>query len=314
MLSNIIIEQDANILNSHRLEQKWRLKPVKITFIGLGNMGLPMAQNLLHAGHQLILYNRTYDKAASLIAQGAEFAQTPREAAAGDLVITMLSDDTALEQVVMGADSIVQGMPTNGIHISASTISVEMAQKLSAVHEKQEQHFISATVLGRPDAAKAAKLRIILAGPETARQRVIPVLQALGQEIFQIGDVGASGNVAKIGVNFLIASMLEALAEAQLMVGKHGVEPAVFMNVVNALFQSPVYQNYGAIMTERRFEPAGFKMKLGIKDVELARQAAKAVNAPLPLGDLMQSHFAKGMAQGYGDLDWTALIRCLEEL
>lgn len=217
-----------------------------------------------------------------------------------------------MEEVVKGPNGILNGLPENGIHISASTISVDLARKLSIAHAERKQHFVSATVLGRPDAAKAAKLRIILAGPEQVRQRVIPVLAALGQEIFEIGDHGEEGNVVKIGVNFLIASMLEALSEAQLMVEKHGLEPARFMDVVNALFQSPVYQNYGAIMAEQRFEPAGFKMKLGLKDVELAIKAAQSVHAPLPLGQLIHNHFSVGMARGYGEMDWTALIRCLE--
>ncbi|WP_010502689.1 NAD(P)-dependent oxidoreductase [Paenibacillus elgii] len=286
---------------------------MEVSFIGLGNMGFPMAQNLLQAGYELIIFNRTPEKAEPLMHQGARYAGTPLEAAKeSNLVITMLSDDAALEEVVMGPNGILNGLPEKGIHISASTISVDLARKLSTSHAERKQYFVSATVLGRPDAAKAAKLRILLAGPEQARQRAIPVLAAMGQEIFEIGDHGEEGNVVKIGVNFLIASMLEALSEAQLMVEKYGVEPARFMDVVNALFQSPVYQNYGAIMTEQRFEPAGFKMKLGLKDVELAIKAAQSVHAPLPLGQLIQNHFSVGMAQGYGEMDWTALIRCLE--
>lgn len=286
---------------------------MKISFIGLGNMGIPMAQNLLKAGYELIIYNRTYEKVKPFIDQGARYASTPLAAAReSDIVITMLSDDAALEEVVMGPNGVLNGLPEKGIHISASTISVNLARKLSTAHAERKQYFVSATVLGRPDAAKAAKLRIILAGPEQARQRAIPVLTALGQEIFEIGDHSEGGNIVKIGVNFLIASMLEALSEAHLMVEKYGVDPARFMDVVNALFQSPVYQNYGSIMTEHRFEPAGFKMKLGIKDVELAIMAAQSVHAPLPLGKLIHNNFAEGMARGYGEMDWTALIRCLE--
>ncbi|WP_440111246.1 NAD(P)-dependent oxidoreductase [Paenibacillus sp. QZ-Y1] len=286
---------------------------MKVSFIGLGNMGLPMAQNLLEAGYELTIFNRTPEKVEPLLKQGARYAETPLEAAKeSNLVITMLSDDAALEEVVEGPNGVLNGLSENGVHISASTISVDLARKLSAAHAERKQHFVSATVLGRPDAAKAATLRIILAGPEQAKQRVLPVLTALGQEIFEIGDHGEEGNVVKIGVNFLIASMLEALSEAQLMVEKHGIEPARFMDVVNALFQSPVYQNYGAIMAEQRFEPAGFKMKLGMKDVALAIEAAQSVHAPLPLGELIHHHLYEGVARGYGELDWTALIRCLE--
>ncbi|WP_342440436.1 NAD(P)-dependent oxidoreductase [Paenibacillus sp. FSL L8-0436] len=286
---------------------------MKVSFIGLGNMGFPMAQNLLKAGYELIIFNRTPEKVEPLMKQGARYAETPLEAAKeSNLVITMLSDDAALEEVVEGPNGVLNGLPEKGIHVSASTISVDLARKLSAAHAERKQHFVSATVLGRPDAAKAAALRIILAGPEQARQRVLPVLTALGQEIFEIGEHGEEGNVVKIGVNFLIASMLEALSEAQLMVEKHGIEPARFMDVVNALFQSPIYQNYGAIMTEQRFEPAGFKMKLGMKDVALAIEAAQSVQAPLPLGELIHHHLHEGLANGYGELDWTALIRCLK--
>jgi 3-hydroxyisobutyrate dehydrogenase-like beta-hydroxyacid dehydrogenase len=289
------------------------MQPMKISFIGLGNMGLPMAQNLLKAGYELVIFNRTPEKVEPLIKQGARYVQTPLEAAKeSNLVITMLSDDAALREIVEGANGVLNGLSENGIHVSASTISVDLARKLSALHAERHQHFVSATVMGRPDAAKAATLRIILAGPEHARQRVLPMLTALSQEIFEIGDHGEEGNIVKIGVNFLIASMLEALSEAQLMVEKHGIKPSRYMDVVNALFQSPVYQNYGAIMTEQRFEPAGFKMKLGLKDVALAIEAAKSVQAPLPLGQLIHQHLSEGITHGYGELDWTALIRCLE--
>ncbi|MEK3964829.1 NAD(P)-dependent oxidoreductase [Paenibacillus sp. FSL H7-0323] len=286
---------------------------MKVSFIGLGNMGLPMAQNLSKAGYELVIFNRTPEKVEPLMKQGARYAKTPLEAVKeSNLVITMLSDDAALKEVVEGPDGVLNGLSENGIHISASTISVDLARKLSVSHAERKQHFMSATVMGRPDAAKEAKLRIILAGPEQARQRVLPVLTVLGQEIVEIGDHGEEGNVVKIGVNFLIASMLEALSEVQLMVEKHGIDSSRFMNVVNALFQSPIYQNYGAIMSEQRFEPAGFKMKLGLKDVALAIEAAKSVQTPLPLGQLIHHHLSEGIANGYGELDWTALIRCLE--
>ncbi|WHY20405.1 NAD(P)-dependent oxidoreductase [Paenibacillus sp. G2S3] len=286
---------------------------MKISFIGLGKMGFPMAQNLLEAGNELIVFNRTREKAQPLIDQGAHYSETPLEAAQkSDMVITMLSDDAALKEIVEGPNGILNGLSEKGIHISASTISVELARKLSAAHAERKQYFVSATVLGRPDAAKAAKLRIILAGPEQARQQLIPVLEQLGQEIFEIGDYSEEGNVVKIGVNFLIASMLEALSETQLMVEKYGIESARFMDVVNALFQSPLYRNYGAIMTEQRFEPAGFKMMLGLKDVALAIEAAQSVQAPLPLGQLIHHHLSEGIAHGYGEMDWTALIRYLE--
>ncbi|WP_208589245.1 NAD(P)-dependent oxidoreductase [Gracilibacillus suaedae] len=287
---------------------------MKISFVGLGNMGIPMAENLLNAGHELTLYNRTYKEIESFDNQQVTYAKTPLEAAReSDITITMLSDDKVIEEVALGKNGILHGLPSNGIHISASTISIEMSKKLTEAHQSKSQYFLSATVLGRPDAAKAAKLRVLLAGPKEARDQSIPVLEALSQEIFIMGDDPATGNATKLGVNFLIASMIESLAESQLLVEKYGVTSKNFMEVVNALFQSPIYQHYGSMMVKKQFEPAGFKMNLGRKDVQLAIDAASSVQSPLPLAELIHGHFSKGINQGYGELDWTALIKCLKD-
>ncbi|MDX8044990.1 NAD(P)-dependent oxidoreductase [Gracilibacillus sp. S3-1-1] len=287
---------------------------MQLSFIGLGNMGLPMLENLLKAGHQVTVYNRTYKEVAPSFQNQVNYASKPKEAAQqSDFIITMLSDDEAIEQVVTGENGILAGLPHDGIHLSASTISVDMAKKLTELHQQNAQHFLSATVLGRPDAAQAAKISVLLAGTKKARERALPFLEAVSQEIFIIGDRAEAGNTVKLGVNFLIASMLEALAESQLLVEKYDVDPGTFMDIVNSLFQSPVYQNYGAMMVNKQFDPAGFKMSLGRKDVQLALNAANAVDSPLPLAELIQQHFSKGVEQGYGDLDWTALIKCLED-
>lgn len=281
---------------------------MKIAFIGLGNMGLPMAQNLLKAGYELTVYNRTKAKAEPLQSQGAKVADTPRQAAEGaDVVISMLSDDAALEQVVFEEDGLMAGLREQGIHLSMSTIGVDMACKLKRAHNERNQTYLSAPVMGRPDAAQAAKLRILLAGPESARKQVLPIVEKLGQEVFEISEESEQGNVVKIAMNFLIASMLETLAEAQALVKKNGVDMYTFMSVVNGFFQSPIYKNYGAIMTDQKFEPAGFKMRLGLKDVNLALHAAQNVGADLPLGELIQRDFIHGIEEGRGEMDWTAI-------
>ena len=282
---------------------------MKIAFLGLGNMGTPMATNLMDAGYGLVLYNRTAQKAGAFLERGARLAETPRETVTGcDIAITMLANDDAVEQVVFGSDGLIHGLPENSIHISSSTISVDLARKLSSEHESRNQDFVSAPVIGRPDAAKAAKLRILLAGRETVRKKVMPVLECLGESIFEIGDECEKSNVVKLCNNFLLVSMLDSIAEAQALVERYGINPSDFMDIINAFFQSPVYKNYGAIISERRFDPAGFKLKLGLKDVNLVLQAAQGVGAPLPLGEAIRDHFELALENGNGELDWAALL------
>ncbi|AJY76316.1 NAD(P)-dependent oxidoreductase [Paenibacillus beijingensis] len=286
---------------------------MKAAVVGLGNMGLPMASNLLKAGFEVKVYNRTASRAEPLLKQGARLAETPADAARGsDIVLTMVADDAAAEQTALGEGGVLEGLKPGGIHISSSTISPDCSRKLMEAHAKAGQHYIAAPVLGRPDAAEAGALKMLVAGPEDARAQAMPFFEAVGKEIFVIGDKGPLANVMKLANNFLLASMLEALSEAQVMTGKYGIAPETFMDVANSLFQSPVYRNYGGLMTGRSFDPAGFKLKLGLKDVELALSAAEAVTAPLPLGKLVRGHFREGIARGWGELDWAALIQCVE--
>ncbi|WP_110927771.1 NAD(P)-dependent oxidoreductase [Bacillus massiliglaciei] len=286
---------------------------MKIGVIGLGNMGLPIAQNMLQAGHQLVVFNRTANKAKPLVEKGARLAASPVESAREtNLVFTILSDDKSTEEIVFGQNGILEGLAEGGIHVAVSTISVECAQKLAKAHSERGQQFVSATVLGRPDAAAAAALRLIVAGPQKARKKIWPVLEAIGQNIFVVGDEGYLSNVAKLGNNFLIVAMLEALSEVLILVEKYGIEQKQFLEIVNTLFASPIYQNYGNIIAERNFEPAGFKMNLGLKDVELMLSAADQVSALLPLADLAKNHYSEGIARGWANLDWAALIKCIE--
>jgi 3-hydroxyisobutyrate dehydrogenase-like beta-hydroxyacid dehydrogenase len=278
----------------------------RVGFAGLGNMGLPMAENLLNAGYELLVWNRTAEKAGPLSARGARLVQSPGEAAAAGIVITMLADDGALEGACFGTGGIIAGLEKGGIHISMSTISVDLARRLAAAHAEAGQLFVTAPVMGRPDAARAAKLRVLTAGPAEAKRRAAPILEALGQQVLDFGEESYKGIVVKLGMNFMIAAMLESLAQAQGFTAKHDVEPAAFMEIVNAFFQSPPYQNYGKLMIEGDFQP-GFKMKLGIKDVNLALSAGRGAGAALPLGETAAADFTEGVAAGRGDLDWTAL-------
>ncbi|MDK8643564.1 NAD(P)-dependent oxidoreductase [Niallia taxi] len=287
---------------------------MKVALIGLGNMGLPIAENILKSGHKLVIYNRTASKLQSLVEKGAEMAVSPADAAQkATIVFTILSDDKAAEAVVYGEKGIISGLPKDGIHVSVSTLSVELAKKLEEDHQKNSQAFVSCPVLGRPDAAAAAALRLLVAGPKQAREKIMPVLHALGKDIFVVGEKGHLANVVKLGNNFLIVSMLEALSEAFVFVEKYGIKADAFLEIANTLFASPVYQNYGKIMVEERFEEAGFKLALGLKDVNLMLEAAHNAKISLPTAEIAKKHYEEGIEQGWSDLDWAAIVKLLRE-
>lgn len=286
---------------------------MNIGMIGLGNMGRPIAENVMKAGYKLTVYNRTKEKAAELLEKGAVYAETPRKAAENaDIVLSMLADDDAVTDVTFGADGIIAGLSENGIHISMSTISAALSEQLSAAHSSRGQAFIAAPVLGRPDAAANADLRIIIAGPKEAKKTAEPLFKSVGQQVFDAGEEAKTANAAKISTNFLLVSMLEALSESFLLAEQYGLEQKQFLEIANSLFRSPVYENYGTIMAEQKFEPAGFKMKLGLKDTNLALAAAEKVSLHLPLAELAKSHFEHGIENGLGELDWAALIKCVK--
>ena len=287
---------------------------MKIVCIGLGSMGAPIAQNLLNAGFDVTVYNRTPEKAAIFSEKGAVIASSPSDAARScDIVITMLSNDQAVEEVVFGHDGIWNALREGSIHISMSTISVELSRKLEKAHEEKNQYYLSAPVMGRPEMAKNALLRVLMAGNKKAQAIALPVMEVLGQEVFSLGEEAWHGNAVKIGTNFLLSSMIESLSEAQSLVKELGMEPSVLMRVVNAFFQSPIYENYGNIMLKGQFDPPGFRMKLGAKDVGLVQNAASIAGLHLPLGNLLEESFQKGLDAGNGESDWCAVIKNYEK-
>lgn len=279
---------------------------MKIGFIGLGQMGHGMAANLIKAGHEVTLYNRSAGKAAGL---DAPLAKTPGEAAAGkEAVISMLANDAAVQAVLDGPDGLIAHLPKGAIHISSSTISVALADTLAAEHEKAGQKFISAPVFGRPDAAASAKLYIASAGAAEDIARVQPLFDVLGQKSFVLGDVPSHANLVKLSGNFLIVSVIEALGEALALVGKGGVDKAAYIELLTStLFNAPIYKIYGNILLEQKFEPPGFAAPLGQKDIRLVLAAAEALNVPLPLASLFRDRFITLMAHGGEKLDWSAI-------
>lgn len=284
---------------------------MQIAFAGLGNMGLAMARLLLQAGHRLTVYNRTPARADQLKDLTPVVAETPAAAARGvDVLITMLADDDSLEVVILGPEGALAALPARAIHISMSTISPALAGRLAERHRAAGQVYVAAPVFGRPEAAAAKQLWIVAAGPADALERCRPVLDALGQGVIVVGVDPPRANVIKLAGNFLLAAAIEAMGEAFVLGRKYGIAPADLLNVVNArLMRSPIYENYGKLIAEQRYEPPGFKLKYGLKDIRLALGAAEQVAAPMPLASLIRDRYLAGIARGWGDVDWAALAR-----
>jgi 3-hydroxyisobutyrate dehydrogenase-like beta-hydroxyacid dehydrogenase len=280
-----------------------------VGFIGLGRMGAPMALNLIQAGHRVTVYNRTRSKAEALAAKGAAVADRIADACQGEALITMLADDTAVERVVFDGDALA-ALGRNAIHVSMSTISVALSERLAEAHGKAGQGYVTAPVFGRPEAAAAAKLFIVAAGADATIARCQELFGAMGQKTFVIGGKPSEANVVKLTGNFLIASVLESLGEAFALIRKSGIDPHRYLDILTgSLFSAPVYQTYGPIIANQRFPADGFKMSLGLKDIRLALAAADAKMVPMPVASLVRDHFLEGVAQGEGDTDWSGLAR-----
>jgi 3-hydroxyisobutyrate dehydrogenase-like beta-hydroxyacid dehydrogenase len=281
---------------------------MKVGFIGLGQMGTGIADNLLKAGHDVTVYNRTRAKADAFASRGAAVAATPGDASKSDVVFTMLAEDNAVESVVFDDGGILESLPPNAIHISLSTISTALSKRLAEAHAKAGQRYVAAPVFGRPDAAAAAKLFIVAAGSRDAVEEVSPLFDAIGQRTFVISEEAQAANLVKLSGNFLIASVIESLGEAMALVGKAGIDKHQYLEILTStLFGAPIYKTYGNLIADAKFKPAGFAAPLGLKDVRLALAAGEELRVPLPLASLLRDRFLTLLANGGDDLDWSAV-------
>jgi 3-hydroxyisobutyrate dehydrogenase-like beta-hydroxyacid dehydrogenase len=284
------------------------VEAMDIGFIGLGNMGRGMAANLVNAGHTVTVYNRSAAKADALVRQGARLAHTVAEACGGDVVITMLADDGAVEDVVFGQHGVLASLASGATHVSSSTISVGLSKRLTAAHSEAGQQYVAAPVFGRPEAAAAAKLFVIAAGAPQGLEPLAPLFDTIGQRTFVVSEQPQAANLVKLSGNFLIASVIESLGEAIALVGKAGVDPLHYIDILTStLFSAPAYQTYGGLIARREFEPAGFAATLGLKDIRLALAAADELAVPLPVASLLRDRFLALLASGGGQLDWSAI-------
>lgn len=286
--------------------------PETLGFIGLGNMGAAIAANLLKAGYGLRVYNRTAAKAAPLVEKGATLASKPAEVAQpGGIVVTMVADDRALEDLCLASGSFVDQLGSGGIHLSLSTISPATARRLAEHHAKHHVAYVASPVFGRPDAAAAKRLWICASGPAAARQRVEPVQNAIGQGLFDFGDEVGAANVVKLCGNFMVAAAIETLAEMLTLAEKSGVSKKAMADMISKF--SPLHSVYANQIAEQRFEPAGFRLTLGLKDINLIMSAAASSTTPLPLGSLLHDRWVSAVAKGRGDLDWSAIALNVSE-
>lgn len=285
------------------------LNAMKVAFVGLGNMGSAMARNLIEAGHEVTVYNRSRAKSEAL-GTGVQIAESPAEAVNHcEAAITMLADDTAVEEMVGGESGIACGLPGGSIHLGCSTISAALARRLAAQHAANGQRYVSAPVFGRPEAAATKQLLVVAAGEGETVKRCSPVFEAIGRRTFMAGKEPWQANAVKLCGNFMIASMLESFGEACATLRKAEIRPRLFLDVMAALFDSPVYANYGRLIADEKFEPAGFALRLGFKDTRLMIETARECASPMPVASLLHDRLLEAMALGMGEIDWSGVTQ-----
>jgi 3-hydroxyisobutyrate dehydrogenase-like beta-hydroxyacid dehydrogenase len=279
---------------------------MKIGFIGLGRMGGHVAVNLLKAGHQVTVWNRSQGPVQDLVAKGAVAAKSPQDALQGDAVFSMLSNDQVMRELGLAGpllDKAAKGL----VHVNLATISVDFAKELAAAHRKAGLAYISSPVFGRPEMAEQAALVLVAGGDQEALKTMQPVFDKIGARTVTM-DAPEKANLFKIAGNFMIASELESIGEAFALLRKGGVDPSLFHDVLSGrLFTGAVFKAYGAMILNRTYEPAGFALTLGLKDVNLARAAAEGLGVTMPTADLLKKHYDEAIGWGWQDRDWAAI-------
>lgn len=282
---------------------------MKVGFIGLGAMGSAMASNLIKAGHEVTVWNRSPGPTAPLASLGAKVVKSADRAAQGEVLFSMLANDHAVRGVFFD-DGLLDAMDKGTVHVNHGTISVALAREMVEAHAARGLDYIAAPVFGRPDVAAAGKLNILAAGKPHVIERVRPLLDAMGSRIWPLGDAPERANVVKIAGNFMLGAAIESMAEASALTRAHGVSAADFLEVMTStLFAAPAYQGYGKLIAESRYTPAGFALPLGYKDIGLALAAADAKRVPLPLAGLLRDSLLEALSAGDEDVDWSIMAQ-----
>lgn len=282
---------------------------MKVGFIGLGAMGSAMASNLIKAGHDVTVWNRSPGATEPLASLGAKVVKSADRAAQGDVLFSMLANDKAVRDVML-VGGLLDGMDKSTAHVNHATISVALANELVEEHAKRGLDYVSAPVFGRPDVAAAGKLNILAAGRALVVERVRPLLEAMGSRIWPLGESPERANVVKIAGNFMLGAAIESMAEASALARAHGISAAVFLEVMtNTLFAAPAYLAYSNMIAEQRYTPPGFALPLGYKDIGLALSAADATRVPLPLAGLLRDSLLEALSAGDENVDWSIMAQ-----
>ncbi len=280
---------------------------MKVAFLGLGSMGMPMAVNVAKAGHDLTVWNRS-PKPLDAFDAKPRLARSIAEAVQGaEAVMTMLADDHAVQSVVDGG--LLDGLAPGAVHVSMSTIGVAAVEHLTKQHQERGRDYVAAPVLGRPDVAAQARLWIMAAGAEQALAKVRALFDAVGRGVTEFGAEPWRANLVKLANNMLLGAMMEGVGEACGLMRKAGIGTEDFMAVVNAVFASPVYANYGGRIARGEYLPALFTARLGLKDMRLALAAGEQFQMPLPLAGLAHDNLLSAVATGQGEAEWAVLAR-----
>lgn len=284
---------------------------MKIGFVGLGRMGRAIAGRIVGSGHDLVVYNRTAGKSADLERAGATPAGSIKTACAGrEVVITMLADDFALNEVALAKGGLRDSLPPGAIHLAMGTHGVQAIQSLAAAHAEARQVLVAAPVLGRPDVAAAGQLGIVAAGPAEAVRRCEPLFKVVGRRTFEAGSDPAGATAIKLANGFVLACAIEAMGEAFSLVRKHDVAPQVLYEVLTeGLFSAPAYKVYGKIIVDESYDSVGFTTQLGLKDMNLVLEAANAARTPMPSLNALRDRLLGAIAHGDGEKDWAVMAR-----
>jgi 3-hydroxyisobutyrate dehydrogenase-like beta-hydroxyacid dehydrogenase len=282
---------------------------MKVAFIGLGRMGEAMAERLIDAGHELIVYNRTAAKTAPLVARGARAATSLAEAAgAAPVILSMVADDTALRTITLAEDGLLRSMRHGGVHVVMGTYSVQVVRELAQAHAEAGQSLLSAPVLGRPEAVRAGRLAVMVGGPTQAAEQAMPALEALGRRVFRVGEQPGAAAAIKLANNYLLACAIEAMGEAFALVRKSGASASLFQEVLSdGLFASPAYTGYGRAIADQAWDKVGFTARLGLKDINLAMAAGELAAVPLPSGNVVRDRLLSAIAHGHEGRDWAVM-------
>jgi 3-hydroxyisobutyrate dehydrogenase-like beta-hydroxyacid dehydrogenase len=282
---------------------------MKIGFIGLGRMGTAIAGRLIMTGHHVCVWNRSPRPVDELVRRGAETAVRPADAARAQVLVSMLANDAAARSVIVDQGVLEDAAP-GLIHVNLATVSVALAREFAELHRQRKVGYIAAPVFGRPDVAAEGKLNIVVAGEAVSIAQVDAVLAALSEKVWAVGERPERANAVKIAGNFMIASAIEAMGEAVALTRAHGIGAAKFLDILTStLFAAPVYQRYGAMISADRYQPAGFEVTLGLKEIALALAAGDALGVPMPFASILRDNLLQAAATGGADDDWASLAR-----